>query len=146
MNPSNLSTVVAPSLVWQPPDTVDHTLAIAIFGVDRAKDWEEFSSKYALEEPLKEEDIGNVSDDEDIVDEDNLEDNEQLFVPQPPTADLKSKRRGRSDERPTSYQNSPHDQKRHFEKSDRREKRRSYTTSILISSRAERPMPITRQK
>uniref|UniRef100_A0A0K0DPU6 Shugoshin_C domain-containing protein n=1 Tax=Angiostrongylus cantonensis TaxID=6313 RepID=A0A0K0DPU6_ANGCA len=95
----------------------------------------------------KEEDNGNVSDDEDIVDEDDLEDDEQLFVPQPPTPDLlKSTRRGRGDERSTSYQNSPENQKRRFEKSDRREKRRSYTTSILISSHAERPMPITRQK
>ncbi|VDM55628.1 unnamed protein product [Angiostrongylus costaricensis] len=96
---------------------------------------------------IREEDNGNVSDDEDVVDEDDLEDDEQLFVPQPPTPDLlKSTRRGRGDERPTSYQNSPEDPKRRFEKSDRREKRRSYTTSILISPHAERPMPITRQK
>ncbi|VDM55266.1 unnamed protein product [Angiostrongylus costaricensis] len=28
MSPSNLSTVVAPSLVWQPPNSLDHTTAI----------------------------------------------------------------------------------------------------------------------
>ncbi|KHJ82729.1 hypothetical protein OESDEN_17576, partial [Oesophagostomum dentatum] len=42
--------------------------------------------------------------------------------------------------------NSPEEQKRRFEKSARREKRRSYTTSILISPNAERPLPLTRQK
>ncbi|KAK5974902.1 RhoGAP domain protein, partial [Trichostrongylus colubriformis] len=128
MGPSNLSTVVAPSLIWQPSTSADHTAAIldaqhanrtvqcfithafTIFGVDRTKDWDEFFTKYALEEPPKEEDAGNVSDDEDIVDEDviDLEDDEQLFVPQPPTPDLlKSTRRERADERAISCQGSP---------------------------------------
>ncbi|KJH45637.1 RhoGAP domain protein [Dictyocaulus viviparus] len=165
MSPSNLSTVVAPSLVWQPPNSFDHTSAIIdaqhanrtvqcfithaflIFGVDRTKDWEEFFVKYALEEPPKEEDNGNVSDDEDIVDEDDSEDDEQLFVPQPPTPDLlKSTRRGRADEDPINCQASPDYLKRRFERSDRRQKRRSYTTSILITSNAERPIPIAKQK
>nr|CDJ93111.1 Protein kinase C and RhoGAP domain containing protein [Haemonchus contortus] len=167
MGPSNLSTVVAPSLVWQPSTSADHTSAIidaqhanrtvqclithafTVFGVDRTKDWEEFFSKYALEEPPKEEDAGNVSDDEDIVDDDviDLEDDEQLFVPQPPTPDLlKSTRRERADERALSCHGSPEDHKRRFEKGDRREKRRSYTTSILISPNAERQTTVTRQK
>ncbi|VDL83035.1 unnamed protein product, partial [Nippostrongylus brasiliensis] len=175
MGPSNLSTVVAPSLVWQPSTSADHTAAIidaqhanrtvqcfithafAIFGMDRTKDWDEFFSAYALEEPpkwscthcLQEEDAGNVSDDEDIVDEDviDLEDDDQLFLPQPPTPDLlKSTRRERADERASSCQGSPEDQKRRFERVDRREKRRSYTTSILISPNAERPTAITKQK
>ncbi|KAK6034832.1 RhoGAP domain protein [Cooperia oncophora] len=163
MGPSNLSTVVAPSLIWQPSiaTSADHTAAPllmpstrieqsnTIFGVDRTKDWDEFFSKYALEEPPKEEDAGNVSDDEDIVDEDviDLEDDEQLFVPQPPTPDLlKSTRRERADERAISCQGSPEDQKRRFEKDDRREKRRSYTTSILISPNSERQTPVSRQK
>ncbi|WKX95281.1 hypothetical protein Q1695_012046 [Nippostrongylus brasiliensis] len=167
MGPSNLSTVVAPSLVWQPSTSADHTAAIidaqhanrtvqcfithafAIFGMDRTKDWDEFFSAYALEEPPKEEDAGNVSDDEDIVDEDviDLEDDDQLFLPQPPTPDLlKSTRRERADERASSCQGSPEDQKRRFERVDRREKRRSYTTSILISPNAERPTAITKQK
>ncbi|KIH49439.1 hypothetical protein ANCDUO_20486, partial [Ancylostoma duodenale] len=96
MCPSNLSTVVAPSLVWQPSTSADHTAAIidaqhanktiqcfithafysnvssnkftmtreyrgggaqpqraSIFGVDRAKDWDDFFSKYGVEEPPK---------------------------------------------------------------------------------------------
>ncbi|KIH52004.1 hypothetical protein ANCDUO_17901 [Ancylostoma duodenale] len=71
------------------------TSTMSIFGVDRAKDWDDFFSKYGVEEPPKEEDAGNVSDDEDIVDDEcDLEDDDQLFVPQPPTPDLlKSTRR-----------------------------------------------------
>ncbi|KHJ89958.1 RhoGAP domain protein [Oesophagostomum dentatum] len=100
MCPSNLSTVVAPSLIWQASTSADHTSAImdaqhankavqclitnafCIFGADRTKDWEEFFTKYGVEQPPKEEDAGNVSDDEDLIDEENdLEDDDQLFVP-----------------------------------------------------------------
>ncbi|VDM80842.1 unnamed protein product, partial [Strongylus vulgaris] len=85
---------------------------------------------------------------EDLVDEEgDLEDDDQLFVPQPPTPDLlKSTRRERADEHATSCHGSPETQKRRFEKNIRREKRRSYTTSILISPNAERPIPLARQK
>ncbi|EYB96508.1 hypothetical protein Y032_0149g2681 [Ancylostoma ceylanicum] len=167
MCPSNLSTVVAPSLVWQPSTSADHVAAIidaqhanktiqcfithafSIFGVDRAKDWDDFFSKYGVEEPPKEEDAGNVSDDEDIVDDEcDLDDDDQLFVPQPPTPDLlkSTRREQRVDDRASSCQGSPEEQKRRFEKCARREKRRSYTTSILISPNVERPLPVTRQK
>ncbi|KIH49934.1 hypothetical protein ANCDUO_19990, partial [Ancylostoma duodenale] len=96
-----------------------------------------------------EEDAGNVSDDEDIVDDEcDLEDDDQLFVPQPPTPDLlkSTRREQRVDDRASSCQGSPEEQKRRFEKCARREKRRSYTTSILISPNVERPLPVTRQK
>lgn len=59
---------------------------------------------------------------------------------------FKLERQFSADDRAPSSQGSPEDQKRRFEKGERREKRRSYTTSILISPNAERPTAVTRQK
>uniref|UniRef100_A0A1I7X3S7 Clusterin-associated protein 1 n=1 Tax=Heterorhabditis bacteriophora TaxID=37862 RepID=A0A1I7X3S7_HETBA len=174
MGPSNLSTVIAPSLIWHPPfTTTDHSAAIsdaqhtnkavevvirhayAIFGVDRTADWQDFFSTYSIEEPPKDEDLGNVSDDEDINDDDgidhDIDDDDQMFIPQPPTPDLlKSTRKSeiKHENRASSWQGTPEEQKRRtFEpKIKTRDKRRSYTTSILISPHVERPTLVGKQK
>ncbi|GMT16742.1 hypothetical protein PFISCL1PPCAC_8039, partial [Pristionchus fissidentatus] len=142
---SNLSVVISPSLGWPSTlsvsTTIDHIHALnatvkllirhafELFGVDRESDWSAFSVLYSMEMPSREssreeeeeedtdEKRGELLDDED-------EEEEHAFIPQPPTPDLlKSTRmedRGDAESRLR-----------------RRDKRRSYTTSILISPRVD---------
>lgn len=113
MSTSNLSTVIAPSLIWMSPKRIDHTSAIMhtqytnkaievmirnsyhIFGMDRQADWQSFFSRYSVEEPPKEEeeeDCGNESDIEDDIedldeqDRSDEDDDEEIFLP--PTPDI----------------------------------------------------------
>uniref|UniRef100_A0A8R1EQS4 Rho-GAP domain-containing protein n=1 Tax=Caenorhabditis japonica TaxID=281687 RepID=A0A8R1EQS4_CAEJA len=111
MGAANLSTVIAPSLIWMSPKRANHTSAImhtqftnkaievmirnayTIFGMDRQADWQSFFSRYSVEEPPKEEeDCGNESDIEDDIedleeqDRSEDDDDEEIFLP--PTPDI----------------------------------------------------------
>ncbi|CAI4228289.1 unnamed protein product [Auanema sp. JU1783] len=176
---SNLSTVVAPSLIWPPPfdsTAVDHSVylqqaqhtnsavlmliknAYRIFSVDRDDDWRCFFEKYQIDEPPKEvidDDGGNESEDEhddeddEEEEEDGLVDDEPMFIPQPPTPDLlKNTRKSQEKCAPSSittgsisdpWQSSPEEKpRRNDQRKKMKDKRRSYTTSILISPTVSR--------
>ncbi|CAI5442122.1 unnamed protein product [Caenorhabditis angaria] len=172
MGPSNLSTVIAPSLLWMSPKRQDseknailHTAytnkfveimirnAYSLFGVDKLTDWQEFFEKYGVEEPPKEEeeeeeeeeeDCGNESDIEDL--EDDEDDDEELFLP--PTPDILKNTRKQPVEQTASLPNTKitlDRSRRSTEVVHRRnptrnncdmDKRKSYTTSIVISDSA----------
>ncbi|CAO2390431.1 Spermathecal Physiology Variant [Caenorhabditis elegans] len=185
MSTSNLSTVIAPSLIWMSPKRIDHTSAIMhtqytnkaievmirnsyhIFGMDRQADWQSFFSRYSVEEPPKEEeeeDCGNESDIEDDIedldeqDRSDEDDDEEIFLP--PTPDIlkttrkpveqttslpnpklpveriSSGRRSNNNEPPTIVQRRTNDISR---RSDMGDKRKSYTTSIVIAPRDGSP-------
>ncbi|CAB3404252.1 unnamed protein product [Caenorhabditis bovis] len=123
--------------------------AYAIFGMDRQLDWQNFFSRYSDEE----EDGGNVSDIEDDIEDlddqdhtDDEDEDEQIFLPSTPDI-LKTTRK--PVEQTTSLPNAKLCVERRTENStvvrrqnadsiqrrsgDAGEKRKSYTTSIVIS-------------
>ncbi|UMM17461.1 hypothetical protein L5515_013997 [Caenorhabditis briggsae] len=184
MGAANLSTVIAPSLIWMSPKRIDHTSAImhaqytnkaievmirnsySIFGMDRQADWQSFFSRYSVEEPPKEEeDCGNESDIEDDIEEDldeqersDDDEDEAIFLPSTPdilkttrkpveqTTSLpnpklpvervSSGRRSNNNEPPPTVQRRTTDVTR---RSDMGDKRKSYTTSIVIAPRDGSP-------
>ncbi|GMS84771.1 hypothetical protein PENTCL1PPCAC_6946, partial [Pristionchus entomophagus] len=146
---SNLSVVISPSLGWpstlSTSATINHIHALnttvkllirhafELFGVDRESDWSAFSSLYSMEMPSRE--SSRDEDDEDDGEDkrgeldDEEEEEEQSFIPQPPTPDLLKSTPYRGDRGGDAES-----------RIRRREKRRSYTTSILISPRVDDSM------
>ncbi|GMR37072.1 hypothetical protein PMAYCL1PPCAC_07267, partial [Pristionchus mayeri] len=140
---SNLAVVISPSLGWpsslSQSTTINHIHALnttvkllirhafELFGVDRESDWSSFSVLYSMEMPSREssreeEDEEEGEDKRGEILEDEDEEEEQSFIPQPPTPDLLKSTRL---------------EERGENRMRRRDKRRSYTTSILISPRVD---------
>ncbi|CAJ0566203.1 unnamed protein product, partial [Mesorhabditis spiculigera] len=163
MTPSNLSTVISPSLCWpqyckfqmksQSPTQANSAIqeaqyaskaieilianAHSIFNVDRAKDRAEFFMKYPQEEPSLAEDM--VGDEEEEKEEECAElDDDSFSVQQPPTPDLLKSARKKNCA-PPSECGSEESAVELFparESGSRDQKGEQYTTCIIVASSA----------